>query len=697
MSIRGFMPIRHYRYPDGANRFVQRVVGEFGKSWVNLVGKPDYSSLQSLQEYILQATLTMMIAIIGGCTLFVTIGVLLDIFDIFPLIIMVIILSALLIAILAIRSERWNRIAYIIPVVLLFLLGMYGNFENGVFTTLNLFYFMALVLTVVFSQNTLVILGVWIMSTLVPITIGMNVVSLLIEEVVAFVITFLGIGGGLSGLVWFFVHQMQQANGHALQYAASLQEALAALQDSESRARSVIESIPIGMHIYQKNNNGISVLHSANPAADKILGVRHNDLYGKKVEDTFPGLGEMHILQTYQQVLETGEPWQSELLYRYGSVSAAFDVHMFKLSQDSVAAAFLDISERKRNEEEQRLIHTLALDMRRASTRTEIIHILLNHTVMSVNACGACLFSKEKDRDGIFLEASLPASEMKNVHLNIDISSIGQPEILRPQDLRPLYTIIYNLLNLPYMSCMPLVASGYQIGLLCVGCSSDFDDRELRLLESMAEMAAAALHRTSLFKDLERSQQELAIAYEATLEGWAKTLELRHRETEGHSRSVVEWAVRLGTQIGLADDELANLRRGALLHDIGKIGIPDSILEKKGPLTTDEFEVIKAHPLLARDVLERIPFLQVALDIPLYHHEKWDGSGYPFGLHGEEIPLPARIFAVIDVWDALSHDRVYRLAWPDWRVIAYLREQAGKHFDPNIIDEFLRLIEKEIK
>jgi PAS domain S-box-containing protein len=189
-----------------------------------------------------------------------------------------------------------------------------------------------------------------------------------------------------------------------------------------------------------------------------------------------------------------------------------------------------------------------------------------------------------------------------------------------------------------------------------------------------------------------KAEDELQYAYDATLEGWAAALELREKETANHSRNVVEMTIKLAEKFGFSTDELAHVRRGALLHDIGKMGIPDSILLKPGPLTDDEWKVMRMHPIFAQRLLAGIPYLAPALNIPYSHHERWDGSGYPQRLKGEEIPLPARLFAVVDVWDALSSDRPYRPAWTYETVINYLKEQSGIQFEPRVVDEFLTLL-----
>lgn len=194
----------------------------------------------------------------------------------------------------------------------------------------------------------------------------------------------------------------------------------------------------------------------------------------------------------------------------------------------------------------------------------------------------------------------------------------------------------------------------------------------------------------SLNTDLQARNQELQASYETTLEGWSHALDLRDKETEGHTLRVTELTLRIARAMGFSAEQLVHVRRGALLHDIGKMGVPDQILHKPGPLTEEEWRSMKRHPELAYELLSPIQYLAPALDIPHYHHEKWDGTGYPDGLKGEEIPLAARIFAVVDVYDALTSDRPYRASWSKEQALAYIRSEAGRHFDPTVVDIFLK-------
>jgi response regulator RpfG family c-di-GMP phosphodiesterase len=236
----------------------------------------------------------------------------------------------------------------------------------------------------------------------------------------------------------------------------------------------------------------------------------------------------------------------------------------------------------------------------------------------------------------------------------------------------------------------PLIAKGQVKGVLEVFHRTPLapDAEWLEFLEALAGQAAIAIDSARMVQGLQRSNAEVAQAYDATLEGWVRALDLRDRETEGHTQRVTEGTLELARAMGLDNGALTHIRRGALLHDIGKIGIPDRILLKPGPLTEAEWEIMRRHPLYAYQMLAPIGYLRNALDIPYCHHERWNGTGYPRGLKQEQIPLAARMFAVVDVWDALTFDRPYRAAWPRSQVLIYIREQAGKQFDPKVVEAF---------
>ncbi len=242
----------------------------------------------------------------------------------------------------------------------------------------------------------------------------------------------------------------------------------------------------------------------------------------------------------------------------------------------------------------------------------------------------------------------------------------------------------------------PLLVKGKIHGLLEVFYKKNMepDSNWYSFIRAIAQQAAIAIDNSTLIKDLEKSNKDIISSYESTLEGWSKALELRDMETKNHSTRVTDLTVEICSRLGMSENELVNVRRGALLHDIGKMGIPDSILLKKGKLTQSDWAIIRKHPQYAYDLLYPIEYLRPALDIPYCHHEKWDGSGYPQGLKGVEIPLAARVFAIIDVWDALLSDRPYRKGWPKEEVIAEIKRISGTHFDPEAVKIFLQVIEE---
>jgi putative nucleotidyltransferase with HDIG domain len=280
--------------------------------------------------------------------------------------------------------------------------------------------------------------------------------------------------------------------------------------------------------------------------------------------------------------------------------------------------------------------------------------------------------------------AGKAAELMETIHINDlrdEETSLSQAPLLTNESFVAYYGV-------------PLIAKGKIQGVLEIFHRSPLepDVDWMNFLNTLTSETAIAVENAQMFRDLEKSNLDLVVAYETTLEGWAKTLELRDRETEGHSQRVLDLTTRLARKLGVADDEMIHLQRGALLHDIGKMGVPDNILMKEGPLTDEEWGVMHKHPLFAQEMLESIPFLKKAAEIPYCHHEKWDGNGYPNKMKGEQIPLSARIFALVDVWDALRSDRPYRKAWSDEQALKYIHDETGKHFDPSVVKAFDEII-----
>lgn len=281
--------------------------------------------------------------------------------------------------------------------------------------------------------------------------------------------------------------------------------------------------------------------------------------------------------------------------------------------------------------------------------------------------------------------ASRAVLERRIVSTN-DRLNFENPELMSKVFIPEGFTVYY---------AAPLIAKGIVKGVLEIYNKQPFEaDQEwMDFLETLAGQTAIAIDNAELFDNLQRTNLELTQAYDSTLAGWVKALDLRDEETEGHAQRVAELTIQLAASMGIRDNELEHIRRGALLHDIGKVGVPDRILLKPGPLEQDEWEIMHRHPAYAYNMLSGINYLRKALDIPANHHEKWDGTGYPRGLKGNAIPLSARIFAVVDVWDALISDRPYRKAWSKEQALAYIQEQSGKQFDPDVVEKFIQLEE----
>lgn len=243
---------------------------------------------------------------------------------------------------------------------------------------------------------------------------------------------------------------------------------------------------------------------------------------------------------------------------------------------------------------------------------------------------------------------------------------------------------------------VPMIARERVVGVLQVqsftpGC---FSMAHAAMLGLAANVAAVAIENARLVNDLRHTNRELRQAYDSTLEGWSRALDLRDQETQGHSERVTELTVRLARAAAMSDEQVTHVRWGALLHDIGKVGIPDAVLLKPGPLDDEEWQVMRQHPVYAYNLFEPISFLRPALDIPYCHHERWDGGGYPRGLRGDEIPLAARLFAVVDIWDALRSDRPYRSAWSEERTRAHIQALSGSHLDPAVVELFFRVLDE---
>ncbi|MBI5650567.1 MAG: GAF domain-containing protein, partial [Chloroflexi bacterium] len=351
-------------------------------------------------------------------------------------------------------------------------------------------------------------------------------------------------------------------------------------------------------------------------------------------------------------------------------------------------------------------VNRISTALRSATALAEMLPLFLDETLAGLNApAGAIyLFDASKDELGIAVArgwyAQLPRVPIhQNEGVVGHVFATDQVYVAREFASDP-YVRPATRAQIPlgYGGIVVPIHSAHAIlGALAISMQLPraITDEEIHLVSTLAEIAGNAIHRMHLHEQTERDAVELARAYDATLAGWSRALELRDEETQGHSRRVTEMTMRLARALGVSEPDLVHIRRGVLVHDIGKMGIPDSILLKPGPLSDAEWEIMRRHPVYANAMLAPIEYLRPALEIPYCHHEHWDGLGYPRGLKGADIPLAARIFAVVDVWDALTSDRPYRPAWTKDQVREYIRAQTGTHFDPQVVEKFWQMIDAE--
>jgi PAS domain S-box-containing protein len=444
------------------------------------------------------------------------------------------------------------------------------------------------------------------------------------------------------------------------------------LQSSEKKFRSIISAIPLGIHMYYLDEASSLIFSGYNQAAENILHISHKDFIGKPIEEAFPRLVETDIPSNYRQIALTGEPWSGEqVIYNDGKIQGIFDVHAFQTESGKMAAIFSDITEKRKAEE------ALQLSEEKFS---KAFH-------MSPDAV-----SITRIKDGLFIDANEGFTRFSG-HSCEEVIGKTSLEIKIWVDIRDRERLVEKLLRDGFYENL-LAPFRQKDGKIIFGLMSA---RHLKIHgeDYLLSITRNISDRIEAEQKMEEAHSQVKKAYEATLQGWARALELREHETANHSRRVVDLSLKIGRKLDFSPTELIDLERGALLHDIGKMGVPDNILLKPGPLSSDEWVIMKQHPENAYHLLKDVEYLRQALEIPYSHHEHWDGSGYPRGLIGEEIPLSARIFAIVDVWDALLSDRPYRPAWNRPAVMKYIEEQSGKLFDPEIVALFLRLAFEE--
>jgi HD-GYP domain-containing protein (c-di-GMP phosphodiesterase class II) len=447
--------------------------------------------------------------------------------------------------------------------------------------------------------------------------------------------------------------------------------------------------------------------------------VRHSrrerdELLGRRMMDVYPGIELTPMFAAMVRCMEAREPARlvNEFTYPDG-LRRWFDLRIEPVPEGVFILSW-DVTEQKaaeqRIETQLRRLHALrAIDQAILGTvdPTLVFQAILDQTRQQLGAdiVRLTLFKA----DTLLLEAVAAVGhrggQMASMKIRLGEGPAGAAALERRTvavpDLHDTEMVGGSLMEalreegVQAVYSAPLVARGALIGTLDVmqraafAAPADWID----FLETLAAQSAIAIEGARSAASLQQAHVDLQLAYDATIEGWSRALDLRDAQTEGHTRRVTATTVKMARLAGMDDEQLVHVKRGALLHDIGKIGIPDAVLLKPGPLSDDEWTQMRRHPTFAFELLSPVAHLRPALDIPYCHHEKWDGSGYPRGLRGESIPLSARLFAVADVYDALSYDRPYRESWPEDRVHAFLRRKADTHFDRAAVELFFRATE----
>jgi PAS domain S-box-containing protein len=443
-----------------------------------------------------------------------------------------------------------------------------------------------------------------------------------------------------------------------------------ALVASENQFRSVIEALPLGVMLFALDEDGRLVVRGHNPATEAILGPAAQDINGQPLEKAFSGLVDTDIPQRFKAVATRGDSLKLDhFAYDFGGLRGIFRVNAFQTTPGNLVVVFED--------ETGRLAAAEALELSEEKFSTAFltspdainINRLSDGLYMDINQGFTRLvgYTREEAIGKTSSELNIWADPTDRLRLVKALVEKGEVNNLEAR-----FRLKNGDVRIGLMSARPMVIQGEKCVLSITRDIHDWIRAEEQLREA---------------------HFRLEHAYEVTLEGWARALELRERETAGHSRRVVSLTLEIARHLGYEGEALTHIRRGALLHDIGKLGVPDKILLKPDALTSEEWVIMRQHPEFARSLLEGIEYLKPSIPIPYAHHEKWDGSGYPLGLRGEQIPLSARIFAVADVFEALTSDRPYRPKWSTADAVSYLHEQSGKHFDPRVLDLFLIVIQ----
>lgn len=478
---------------------------------------------------------------------------------------------------------------------------------------------------------------------------------------------------------------------------------------------SVLESLPIGCVLLDANFH----FKYWNPMAEHIFGYRFDEVVGKHFSELVPPHGA--DAPFHQIIQEAGEKivqaYEFDCIAKDGmSRTCRWNFTLLNFEAPSLLAVVQDISGEKYTEESIRRQVERIQALRMIDTAITgsmdfqvTLNIILQQamTQLKMDATVVRVYDPSMKVLKFAVGRGLHTEALQLTSLRIGEGYAGmaalQKRVVRVPDLQqdqPNFSKspIFAKEDFKSYYCVPLIAKGEIKGVMESFHRTIFkpDTEWLDFFETLGGQAAIAIDNSMLFNDLQRSNLELMLAYDTTLEGWSKALDMRDRDTEGHTRRVTEMTERLAIVFDIKDSERVHIRRGAILHDIGKMGIPDNILLKESDLSAEEWEIMCRHPALAMDMLSSISYLRPALDIPYCHHEKWNGTGYPRGLKGEQIPLAARIFAVADVFDALTSDRPYRRAWSTQQALDHIQSEAGNHFDPKVVDAFVKVVGKPV-
>lgn len=496
--------------------------------------------------------------------------------------------------------------------------------------------------------------------------------------------------------------------------AASLNSMSTSLMHSHEWWTKTFESMSDAVSIHDRS----CTIVKANHSMSSLLGIPLDKIIGQKCHTVFHGTDSCIDVCPMKLSMRSGSAQDIELreahLDRFLSVTIA-PVHDENGMSDNIIHVVRDISEKKHTENSlhlnvERLNALRSIDKAIISSidLSVMLDIFLGQIRTQLNIDAACVLLQNNKTQMLEFAAGrgFHSNALRYTRLRIGESNAGRAamerRIIRIPNLREELTgfvrsVFFTDEDFVMYFAVPLISKGQVKGVLEIFNRSfiDPDQSWLDFLEAIADQGAIAVDNATMFEELERSNMELFLAYDKTIEGWSRAMDMRDKETEGHSRRVTELTVYIAREMGMKDDELVHIRRGALLHDIGKMGIPDSILLKPGKLTEEEWRIMKLHPVYAYEMLHKIDYLKSSLDIPYYHHEKWDGTGYPEGLKGEEIPIATRIFAVVDVWDALTSDRPYRSAWSMEKALNYIHAGAGTHFAPDVVSIFLKIMKSD--